>query len=311
MMPQTDISQEFSVAADITRAAQAWRNPRQRLELPLRLSQTISTFSGAGALLGRIAEGLEAHGRSLADVGRVYIAYPHKHPDFFPAYKNGSANTAQSLKDMLRAAAPAVAWKEADEICETVRLDRSEDQSAMHALTSKQVYQIRQAEGLPPFLSGLPKGERAFFIIADSSVEQGTTIANLASYIHHNGGVVLAAAVPDKSVALAQKRAVQDGAAAAGMEAAFRDANRNTGRLAELAEAMGRTSGGISPAECLSRFEAAINRCGNSVFAMTDGECNRLITTLRGETHYLENFNSLMSKLARKAEAPAPSLSLR
>lgn len=288
-----------------TKAAADWTNPPARLALPARMPDIVSHFQGVKGLIRTLQAELSRHGSSLQKAGRIHVVYPHKHPVLFPNHRNNAENTARELVKALQKAAPKTEWLPADALCETVHLGRSENLTILHALTGKQIYTVDNATSMRPFLPRA-EGRTEFFILTDSSIDIGTTLSNMASYIHHNGGVVLAASYNGEAKPLRQSAGKMPPRDIRALKLApvFNDRQRNTGRLAEVAVALHETApsgAGMTPASCLEAFEAALNKCGNTVFSMTDGECNRLIATLRGQHYERNSFNGLVAGLERRA----------
>lgn len=283
-------------------------NPETRAEIPVSFPQTISPFSTEEAVRV-IEEQLALRGTSLDEVKRINLAYPHKHPGLFPFLKNAAEESVQSFRQRLSAARPDVDWVIAAAICERVQLSRSEDQSSIYALTTKQVYDVYKPAQQQP-LPFIEKGNasREYFVVVDWTIEQGTTIANLMSYIRHNGGDVLMAAA-DQHAALLQKRTAANDDVP-GLSAAFNAPARNNGRVPELAKvfaASARREGkDWAPAECIDKFEEGLQKHGNSIFALTDGECARLIKTIEGEYFHKTSFPGLLDGLDKPVKRRQP-----
>lgn len=243
-------------------------------------------------LMDVIRKELAKHGESLESVGSITIAYPHKHPDIFPGHKNRAAEHVGQFIQAMLDAAPDIKWLTADAVCETHKLNRSKDQTSLHALTAKQEYGLHlpsQKEALP-FLHPA-KDKASFFVIVDDAVLQGTTVANLMNFIEHNGGKVL----------MVSARESDDGA----------PITPSRERYSEMARAFSRSAqtDGLpwSPETCLQKFEAAIKPHGLQLAAMTDGECVSLIKTLQGlerreDTGPKTSFASILNQL----DAAAP-----
>lgn len=287
-------------------------NPDKRAEIPAHFPQTVSPYSVTAAI-EVMEQQLALRGTSLGKAGRVSLAYPHKHPELFPFMKNAAEERVLDMQRRLRQARPDVDWPIAASICERVHLGRSEDQSSIYAFTAKQVYDVyrpAQKEPLPFIENPLPKTPE-YFAVVDWTIEQGTTVANLMSYLRHNGAEVLMV-MADRHAPLVQERLSCNDNAVEKVElsAAFNDRSRNTGRLPELAAAFALSARkerqDWAPAECIEKFEAGLNRHGNSVFALTDGECLRLMRTLRGEFVHNTTFPKLIENLAKPARRPQP-----
>ena len=260
------------------------------------------------AFLKTINKELIKQGTSLEQVKSLHLAYPHKHPLHYPKDYNVAKYTVKDFKEELEKRVPHIQWKSADEICETVQLGRAEDQSSTHALTARQTYEIYRPAQKNSSLFIKPSHQgKAFFVIVDTQIEQGTTVANLMSYIGHNKGDVLAIAV---SMGLMFEKSIAQKATASknlSLSKKFNDAARNTGRLPEMAKAFSDSAkkSGLdwSPAYCMDIFEEKLKKCGNSVFALTDGECRKLINTTSGFYTTSESFISILEKLDPQFEA--------
>ena len=148
---------------------------------------------------------------------------------------------------------------------------------------------------------------REFFVIVDNTIEQGTTIINLMSYIHHNAGDVLMAQ-GDRHIDIVQKRISANDNANAALSPEFNDVTRNTGRLSELAIAFSRSARRerkmISPQDALQQFDDALRLHGNSVYSLTEGEAVHLMKGLDTEK---EKFPELLDRLQRTAKKSAMS----
>lgn len=289
-------------------------NPESRLEIRADFPKTLATAE-TEEILRAVKKELRKQGTSLGRVKKINIAYPRKHPRLYPEHYNCAQSTAESLRDGMRELAPRVRWVITDEICETLHLDRSSNQTSLHALMSRQIYDIHK----PDQKDYTPFGQqKEFFIVVDGTIEQGTTIANLISYITHNGGSVLSAAASTTYLEarhlVQQRKKPKEKFSLSGK---FSDAARNTGRLPELAEAFScsakKRGHSWTPQQCLDMLEARLKAVGNSLFALTDNECDRLLSTVRGERGYettIKSFPGLIRELdraAKKKKRPAPA----
>jgi hypothetical protein len=137
----------------------------------------------------------------------------------------------------------------------------------------------------------------------------------MMSYIEHNGGTVLAVAtdksgVPYPSSAQPGSSIAQTGRRTTGakLSSRFTDAARNAARLPQLAEHMAacakKQSFDLTAEQCLILFEQGLNKNGNSVFALTDGECRKLISDMNDRS--MGGFIALFKKLG--IELPPASL---
>jgi|GEM_PF-5248783 len=295
-----------------------------RVALPADFPDTFALYHGGRYIVSAIEEALKKHGTSLTEVKRINLAYPHKDPSLFPGHYDNAKRTIDGLEELLSYAAPkTVQFYAVDEMVETVRLGRSEDQSSIHALTARQVYKIADdPQKDKPFHFKNPEtGQGEFFLVVDGFVEQGTTLANLASYITLQGGTVLGA-VTDNTQRLVQSYSASSRVERALVGERFRDPARNTGRLVQLAESFSKSAARdnipLSAAKCLDIFEGRLNLFGNSVVALTDGECKRIIDTLENR-HYgsTDSFKDMIEKLDQKLKEydakanPKPTAQMR
>ena len=257
-------------------------NPPARLKLPATLTETIG-FNDAEIFLEKLKKPLRAHGVRLEHLERLNIAYPHKHPAVEGNDK--ALGEARMLRGALKRACPGVAFPLAAAIHETVHLGRSEDQSVLHALTGKQTYAVDpslQTEPLPFIEHGHNRPE--CFVIVDWTMAQGTTIANLASYITHNGGHVIAAVVPDYGGEPIAQRA-----------SCTRDELRRVFHYASCD-----LSGQYGPDECVDLFDAALQKHGRSLATLTHNEFKRLQNTVDWDS---KMFFNLLNDLGMNAAA--------
>ena len=278
-----------------------------RVELRRDFPYTMSFWKPAETV-ERLRNMMQAEGVQEYQGARINIAYPHKNPDMFPGHFDGALQSAVEMRKVGREHAPGIEWRLAAEIVEDVTLGRSEDQSSIHALTARQQYQVREikngaAPEMPFRFTNPNTGKPELFVVVDDCIEQGTTMANLLSYIEKNGGKVVAA-VAAGSMDLPQRRVESNGHLFFDNKGSkFFDADRNTGRLPQLAhsfsKAAKRDGMKISPQKCMDVFEGRLNLFGNTVFAMTDGECERLAETMNRGGHYGKqlSFKELITKL--------------
>ncbi len=276
-------------------------NPRGRFEIPVDFPAT--AYVDKEGVLPTLHKALEKRGMRLEDLPRINVAYPHKDPRKFPGYDSQATPRAFVVAGALRTAFPKMECVMTDGIVDTVHLGRSENQASLHALTRRQIYTFYpdiQKQPLPFVDPG--NKEKEYFVIADRDFAQGTTVANMMNFIKANGGEVLAvfASAVGRPVAQRREAAPPD----LGLPGIFTDTARNNGRAPALAAAFARSAArkGWSPAHCLELFEKALNRRGNSILALTDGECERLLDSLQLKgTAYPISFTHLMAGLNRDA----------
>ncbi len=288
-------------------------NPVKRAEIPADFPGTISPYSAAEALAVIEAQ-LAKRGTSLKDVKRINIAYPHKHKGLHPKHHNSAEERALAFQEKMQKIAPDVEWVLAQALSERKHLDRSGDQSGFHALTGKQVYDVYMPAQVQPFpFADKKRTGKEYFVIVDNTIEQGTTIANLMSFIAHNNAEVLMIQA-DRHMPFAQRRGVNDDTAVnrfstapVTLGPAFNDAARNNGRVPQLAVAFSKSAKEAgddwSPEESIEKFEAALQRHGNSVFALTEGEAAHLLKTMYVE---INSFPALVKKLEKKKPEKTP-----
>lgn len=287
-------------AANLARVSRSLTNPDIKVELRADFPAPAS-FNDMTEFRYMLESELKKQGLSIDTVERISVAYPHKNPEAFPDHFNSADAVIKEFIDAVKSI--GVEWIKADGIVENVRLGRSEDQSALHALMGKQVYSFHApSQKTPlPFADAQSPGQKELFIIVDTCIEQGTTLTNLRSFIEHNGGHVLFASTRyGKSTPLQQAAAFS----VASISGAFADASRNTKGLrllaASLQESAKKEGIEISAQDALQTFEDNLNIAGNTVFAMTHLECERLTAGIQGgATPYTE----LMKKLRGEATA--------
>lgn len=283
-------------AAQLSAVERSLTNPDIRVPLRADFPPVVSSGNPA-ALLAVIKAELAKCGETLGSIGELTIIYPNKDPRVFPGYSNGKGETA-SFTTMR---ALKAAWKQAGHagalpakllrasmISETAYLDRSHNQGSLHALTKRQQYVARRSflGKQIPFLSANHADKKHYFIIADQYIEQGTTVANLASYITHNGGHVLAAVhgddggtplIPHNTFGPFEGQHAE-------LKGVFAAASNNRSLAALgffLARSAERDGIKVTRDEALQNVEAAINPYGHSLTALTHIETQRLIQSLQ------------------------------
>lgn len=127
----------------------------------------------------------------------VTIAYPHKSASrIFPA-PHPLTLLARRFQAALRQDIPQVDWRLATGLCEVRHLDRSNprSQELLRTLRIKHRFGFVAADQIDhlPFMDRTHRAP-SYFVVLDDAYAQGTTAANMISFLHHNGGHVLAAA---------------------------------------------------------------------------------------------------------------------
>ncbi|PJB72043.1 MAG: hypothetical protein CO093_03860 [Alphaproteobacteria bacterium CG_4_9_14_3_um_filter_47_13] len=255
---------------------------------------------------------LALYGTNLKEAGRINIAYPHKHPEKRKGHVNAATDVAQNFKTSMTRVAPDTEWVRADSIYEESDLGRSEDQSCLHTLTNRHCFAVDPdlQKSAFPFLDP-DNDKQEYFIIVDGWVEQGTTIANLMSYIEYNGGVVLAAGVEGNIIYGSNNFLVQHTLRSPDIQNDFNRAGAE--RVPEIAAALARSANKTgffsrkkkhSPETCAAIFELALNRHGKSLETLTNGECNKLLETI-GDPLRGQSFSGLVEYLYNKPSTPS------
>lgn len=284
-----------------------------RLEIRADFPATFSLWEMENTV-ARLRELLLKEGLHDHPCKRINIAYPQKNPDLHPHHIHKARARAQNLQAWGKTYAPDIEWRLASEIVEDIKLDRSRHQDSLYALTTRQEYTLRGAGRFSSFRFVDPAGKPELFVLADDCVEQGTTLGNLMSYVEKSGGKVIAATAEGYADLPQNRRKTHVFLDADGQDCRYFDPSRNTGRLPQLAKSFAESAAGdgliLTPQKCMDIFEGRLNLFGNSVFAMTDGECNRLINTLEKggyygkQTGFKELIKKLDEQLARYAEKP-------
>lgn len=283
-------------ASQLAAVERSLTNPAVRVPLRADFPPVLS-FSQPLQLLEVIEHELAKRNESLQSVGEICVIYPNKDPRVFLGHSNTKGETAcyatmralkSAWKDIGRARHFPARVLSADMISETVYLDRSHNQGSLHALTMRQQYVARKPwyRKQIPFLREDHAARAHYFIIADQYIEQGTTVANLASYITHNGGYVLAAVHgEDSGTPLVPKNTFGpfEGQHTE-LKGVFGAAANNRSLAALgffLARAAEREGVALSRDDALHQVEEAINQCGHSLTALTHVETQRLIKSLQ------------------------------
>jgi hypothetical protein len=279
--------------------------PLHRVELRPDFPATID-YIDSEEIMKVVEQELLKLGTSSKHVKKINIAYPHKHPVLFPGHINNAEKCAASFQKNAQHGMPHVQWVVASAICETRRLGRSENQTSVHALMNRQIYDIHKPsqKDFLPFLER-PQQDKEFFVVVDGCIEQGTTIANLISYLTYNGGTVLAAASGNRRSLI---QVSLEETETAPLSEKFANSLRNSARLPQLALAFSqsaqRDGKSWAPERCLNMFEDALNQAHNSVFALTNGECQRILDTLIGHRRPKVEFPALLAQMKKAAPQP-------
>lgn len=271
----------------------------------------LSRWSGLD-ILDMIDAELRKVGSNAREPQTIYIVYPHKHPILYPDSYNSAEDIALSLEKRLKDVSSKIKFVVVHSLVETRHLGRSENQTSIHALMHHQQYTLFQhaACARDDFFLKQGSAVRGRFIIADWTIEQGTTIANMISFLEQNGQHVLCAVSDDSTsrISLAHRETVEDSVPFS-LHTAFNTAVAKKPELCGLAEAFAgsaRKDGYHWTNErCLSVFHQALTLNSHAVFSLTSGECERLSNRLRrGE----DSFIPLLKVLAPTLPLPAKGL---
>lgn len=253
---------------------------------------------------------LKKYGVSLSTLKRITIAYPQKDPDLYPDHRNRGYEEACRIADQIKSAHPHITCVLAEPLCEKLRLKRSQTQDSLHALLQRQEYSLKSVKKKfrkPSFHFAEPRsGKKELFIVTDHFTEQGTTLAELVSCIEHNGGLVALAVSHNSGEDFAQAEP-ENKKLVAPLGAPFNNASRNTAMLPYMAAAFAlsakKNGRDWKPQTCIEKFEKALNAAGHSVFALTHGECVRLVDTAMENYHDKISFPDILTRIAN---TPAP-----
>lgn len=226
---------------------------------------------------------------SLQTVRRINIAFPQKNSALFPFHVNDAHPIAKGFQEQMASRFPHVDWVLADALCENRHLNLSGGAGIFNRLFKKQQYDLQPPKkpylpGTFPFIEKGNKG-RELFVFVDDCVAGGTTLANMKSFIEHNGGYVLCA--------LTAAECIQTFLAPPGR----RDELAQTFRLSVKDAGLD-----WSAKECFDRCEVAVNGLGHSLNALTDHECQLLGDYVIYRTNGKKSgFINLLGKLQAKA----------
>jgi hypothetical protein len=256
---------------------------------------------------------LARHGETLSSAGQIVVAYPHKDPDLFPEHNNPAHHVSTQLVKKLQDVTTGcgVEIVRAEGLCETVHLDRSaHNHDILHALTKRQVMAFNARTQRAPLTFAesacQENGRPHFFVLVDWMVDQGTTMANLASYIEHNGGrVLLAVHGRDFSGFLVPAQSHGKGYSHVRLRDAFASAY-HAPMLKTVAALLAAGAGGVAPDEALAQTEVVLNRYGHSWLALTEGETSALISRLKLQATSNLGGTPLYQRIMKLAAAPVP-----
>ncbi len=283
---------------DVARVSRQLTNPDIRIALRPDFPPVIAV--AMEPILPRLEAELAKCGQTLASVGEINLICPQKDPDAFPDHHNTAFPAFRKAVAKLRAevsardlGAQAPRIVRHDAIGELVHLDRSRGRPVMHSFTNRQVFTLnaaRDARQPTAFTDGQATGRLHYFMLFDWHISTGTTLANLASFITHNGGHVLAAAslFQNRSLVPARKDQVLDNILPAGLKGRlaedFAQSVTGEGVLTGIAYLLAKSAylegSPVKGNEALRDVEAVFNAHGHSLKAMTDSEAYRLLDAL-------------------------------
>lgn len=261
-------------------------NPDARLPLPACLKTAVS-YTEKDNLIAAVRVGLDHHGIDYKTLSRLTVAWPQKDPR--TKHINDAASHADELCRALADAFPGKDILRADALYETRHLGRSERADMQYTLTARQSFAVDpdlQKTPLPFITDDGARGEA--FVLTDWISMQGTTLAALSSYITHNGGHVVAVALPYGGKPLLQQN---------DRSGTYDRALPDRGQIQSLAStfrAAAAGNGNYTGAECVALFDRALRLHGLSLDTLTNGEA----LSLRSEmTSRYVSFSSFVEKL--------------
>lgn len=299
--------------------------PPYRFEIDARFPAVIKIVQDVDILREKISKAVASY-QDRKHL-KINIVYPQKNPKVFKKYRNHNHMCINKMFNSLSAARPDIEWVLRDDIYENVSLERSEDQSVVHALTSRQEFSIGDKKKFK--LSEKLEFSKELFFVADHTIDSGTTIANTMSFIEYNGGKVLAATnlhstyvkefyslnkfidiySSDYSsreecyISQSKPYDYEDnliGTNHGDIPYSFLRHGSNNKRVAQLANVFSASSQregeNQTTGECIVAFEKAINRHGNSVLALTNHECAKISCAMLREDNKFE-FSNLIKEL--------------
>lgn len=292
-----------SLSADIARVSRQLTNPDIRV--PLRADFPPVIAIAEESILPRLIIELAKCGETLESVGEINLICPQKDPDAFPDHDNTALpafrKMVQKLKAELRECRPGQRTPKVirhNAIGELVHLDRSRGRPVLHSLTNRQIFTLnaaRDARQPTAFTAEHAQAQPHYFVLFDWHIGSGTTLANLASFITHNGGHVLAASslYLNWQLVPAPKHDLEHVIPPNMRGLADEFAQSVTGEklLTAMAYLLIKSAykEGISLKgnEALYQFEAVLNSHGHSLKAMTHSEIQELLNNLYcGSTSY-------------------------
>ncbi|WP_435640840.1 hypothetical protein [Micavibrio aeruginosavorus] len=242
---------------------------------------------------------LDKVGETLDSVDHITIAYPHKAASAWKKKPHAMVSLTAQFAAALRKDMPQVNWIIADGLCETRHLNRSNPKGQDMVKTLRKKHQFdyiaNEQMGDLPFVRKDHQGP-SYFILLDDVYAQGTTAANMISFIHHNGGHVLAAASIEKphemnSFHLRQYACKTDKARV------FQNDAYNKGAIPQIAEILSGYVWCGSEAGTKRQFiddhledyvqelDHALQNAGLSLSTLTMAECDRLMDYFKGGYH--------------------------
>ncbi len=267
---------------------------------------------GAG-LNERIGQEIEKSLGSVSAATRITVAYPHKAPGWIFAHDNGLRPHVAGITNKLEQAFPEISFEIADGLCEKHQLNRSaaRNQNVIKtAMKQQPFYYVPKLQGSPISLLAEDRQEKELFILVDDVFCQGTTAANMISFIEHNGGHVLTAAavegvmghtyhavnpcsyLPQQEIkmrgSMDNSRYDRDFKNGQALRGTFKNAAYNKGCLPVLAEAFYQAAqkegvyADMSHEQHLEVIDQSLRAHGRSLSTMTNGECYHMANFFGG-----------------------------
>ena len=205
----------------------------------------------------------------------IYVTYPRRpNAKGFEHVKEDrgvDVTPPYQIIEFLNHTYPHIEWIDAYQIIDVKPLDRSKEQSAEHALLNRKEFQVIKETSTPEIPLPLSTPNQAFLVM-DYYHEQGTTLAELISFIQHNGGHVLA--VNSRS-RYKDRTHLQPAAHLSVMHKAFKAIKGKCENQADYKNAMT-----VPVNDFFNALDLQLQEHGISLASLTNGEWIRLATSL-------------------------------
>jgi len=220
--------------------------------------------------------------------GTVHIAFPQKNPLRYSQHNNKATRHAYVLASNLARLFPDIEWVQCNDLVEEKRLSRSLRQDFGYSVSAQQSYALLDSKGTQSARDYFcPNGQPRYFLLADDTCEQGTTLMSLASLIMHHGGIVMGTycehGIGDGQSLIQQPSNPLLCDSFRECVRPFARPNGPIGRLPELAHTINRIWPSITGhqiTECLQGIqESLLTPHGLALHTLSNGECGRMVKT--------------------------------